>query len=236
MELLVVSFLAGALTVLAPCILPVLPLIVGGSSATKKSASPFIITASLAISVFIFTILLRASTSLLGIPQEVWQFVSGGIIIILGILFLFPRFWESAAAKFNASSNKMLSKAGRKQGVWRDIATGAALGPVFSSCSPTYAFIVAIVLPRSIGEGLLNLTAYTIGLAALLLLVALLGQKIIQKLNWASDPNGWFRKVLAILFIFVGIAIIFGWDKDLQAYIIDQGWYAPVENIELNLR
>ena len=49
---------------------------------------------------------------------------------------------------------------------------GAALGPVFSSCSPTYALIVATVLPQSFLSGLFYISVYVIGLALMLLLVA----------------------------------------------------------------
>lgn len=238
MELLVVSFLAGALTVLAPCILPLLPVIIGSGALgeEKRPLKPFIITGSLAVSVFLFTLLLKASTSLLGIPPTTWQFISGIIIILLGLTLLWPTIWERFGAKLNIASSKLLGKAGRQSGILRDIATGAALGPVFSSCSPTYAFILAVVLPYSAGEGLLNLAIYTLGLAVVLLLIALLGQKLVSHLGWASNPHGLFKRTIAVLFIIVGLAVLFGFDKDLQAFIIDRGWYAPIESIELKLR
>lgn len=236
MELLLVSFIAGALTVLAPCILPVLPLIIGGSASKQRPWQPYIITASLVVSIFIFTLLLRASTALLDIPLMVWQAISGGIIILLGILTLAPVVWEKHSVKLNVASGKLLGKTGRTRGVWHDIATGAALGPVFSSCSPTYAFILAAILPRSWLEGALNLSAYALGLGAILLAIALGGQSLVAKLGWAANPKGWFKRTIGILFIIVGVAIMFGIDKDIQAAIIDQGWYAPIENLENSLR
>lgn len=236
MELLVVSFVAGVLTVLAPCILPLLPIIVGGSLDTeKRPLKPFIITASLAFSVFAFTLLLRASTAFLNIPAMAWQIFSGIIIILLGLALLLPSLWEAQSAKLNVASSKLLGSAGRRKGAWRDIATGAALGPVFSSCSPTYAFILATVLPRSWIEGLANLAAYTLGLAAILLVIAFAGTRLVSRLGWASNPRGWFKRTIAALFILVGIAILFGLDKDLQAFIIDQGWYAPIDKLERSL-
>lgn len=236
MELLIVSFVAGVLTILAPCILPLLPVIIGGVASQQKDLrAPFIITASLAVSLFIFTLLLKAGTALLGIPTIVWQLISGGIIVAFGVIILFPSLWERVAAKLNIASNSLLAKASKKQGIGRHILVGAALGPVFSSCSPTYALILATVLPVSPAEGLLYLLAYVIGLSSVLLLVGLVGQQFVTKLGWASNPHGWFKRLLGIIFIAVGVAVIFGLDKQLQAFILESGLYDPIDALERTL-
>lgn len=234
MELLVVSFIAGVLTVLAPCILPLLPVIVGGSALAgqKDWRRPVIITASLAVSVIVFTLLLKASTSLLMIPPYIWQILSGGIVLLFGLSLLFETAWAKLAVKFNLGSNKLLGKAAQKQGWLGAVLVGLALGPVFSSCSPTYALIVAGVLPASFAEGLIYLIAYAVGLSAVLLLIGLLGQQAVHKLGWASNPHGWFKRTLAIIFILVGLAVIFGVDKAVQTYVVQNGWYDPISAFE----
>lgn len=241
MTLLILSFFAGVLTVAAPCILPLLPVIVGGSLSKDKKKNtwrPVIVTASLAVSVVVFTLLLKATTALLNIPAYVWQFFSGGIVIILGINFLFPKLWEVISAKTNlyTKSNKALGKNLTNQTTKGAILTGLALGPVFNSCSPTYAFIVASVLPASFARGLSYLIAYAIGLSAALLLVAFVGQSVITKMGWMTNPKGWFIKVLGIIFICVGLVVMFGIDKQIQEYVLEQGWYDPISNLEQRLR
>lgn len=226
MSLLVLSFVAGVLTVLAPCILPLLPIIVGGSVADqKRPARPYIVTASLAISIILFTLLLKFSTSLLGVPVFVWQVISGLIITTLGVGILWPQLWERFGAKLNLTGSNLLGKAGKQKGIAGDILTGAALGPVFNSCSPTYAFIVAGILPASFGQGIAYLLAYALGLAGILLLIALLGQKITTKLGWASNPNGWFKRIIGALFVMVGLSVLTGFDHFIQSYFVQQGWY-----------
>lgn len=242
MPLFVLSFIAGVLTVAAPCILPLLPVIVGGSlldnaSPSQRWVRPIVITASLAVSIIAFTLLLKATTTLLGIPALVWQLISGIIVSLLGLHMMFPSFWAKIAATtgFEVGSNKLLGSAFAKTGVNRAVLTGAALGPVFNSCSPTYALIVAAVLPASFTRGLLYLIAYVVGLCMALLLVAFAGQSAVQKAGWLSNPYGWFRKVIGILFIIVGIGVIFGVDKKLQAFVLEQGWYDPVAGLEKRL-
>ncbi|MDX1765978.1 MAG: cytochrome c biogenesis protein CcdA [Candidatus Saccharimonadales bacterium] len=239
MELLFPALLAGALTILAPCILPLLPVIVGGTATTgnKSRYTPLIITGSLMVSVVVFTLLLRTGSDFLGLSdlsEITWQRISGGIIILLGVVLVFPRLWDELSARsgFQAASNRWLGKSSQKGGHSGSVLMGAALGPVFTSCSPTYAFILFSILPRSYGEGVVLLIAYALGLAVMLLAVAYIGKKFVDKVEWASNPHGLFRKIVGALFVLVGIAIITGFDKDLEAWLLDLGVYDPITDIE----
>lgn len=120
-------------------------------------------------------------------------------------------------------------------GIAKDILVGVSLGPVFSSCSPTYALIVAVVLPESFFRGMSYLIAYALGLATILLLIAIAGQSLVRKLGWLSDPSGMFRKIIGILFIAVGLAVITGLDRKFQSFVIDQGWYDSIIKLERKL-
>ena len=244
MALLILSFAAGILTVAAPCVLPLLPVIVGGAivgdekqKSEKQWLRPLIIASSLAASVIVFTLLLKASTALLGVPVMVWQIIAGSLVAVLGVQFLWPKLWELVSIRFNllGRSHIALGKAERQGGTGGAILTGAALGPVFSSCSPTYAFIVATVLPVSFLTGFSYLVAYALGMCAALLLVAYLGRAFVDKLGWLSNPSGWFKRIIGVLFIAVGISVIFGLDKKLQAFVLEQGWYDPISNLEERL-
>ncbi len=238
--LLVVSLLAGVLTVAAPCVLPLLPVIVGGSivadgpDSARARWRPYIIAASLAVSVVVFTLLLKATTALLGVPPQVWQVISGTIVIALGLNLLFPAVYERLSTRLGLGthSNRALDASVQRQSIGGDILTGAALGPVFTSCSPTYALIVATVLPVSFGEGLLYVALYAIGLAVPLLLIALAGRSAARRLGWLADPRGWFRRTMGVVFVIVGIVVIIGADKALQTLILDLGWYDPIAELE----
>lgn len=237
MTLLIISFIAGMLTVLAPCVLPLLPIVIGGSlSDARDRAKPYIITASLVVSVFVFTLLLKASTLVIDIPQSFWTWFSGGILIMLGLMLVFPTLWEHLPinALVNRKSQALLAEGSNKKSIWGDVIMGVALGPVFSTCSPTYFVILATVLPSSLVLGLLYLLAYTVGLALMLILIALIGQRLVTKLGGAADPHGWVKRGMGVVILLVGFAIIAGIDKKIEAALLDVGIF-DVTQVEQQL-
>ena len=126
--------------------------------------------------------------------------------------------------KFSMSGNAAVGSGYTKKSLWGDATIGAALGPVFSSCSPTYFLILAAVLPASFVLGTVYLLVYIAGLSIVLLLIALLGQRFINKITWAADPNGWFKRGLGVIFLLVGLAIVTGLDKQFETFILDAGF------------
>ena len=240
MGLAILAYIAGVLTVAAPCILPLLPVILGGTltsntdNKTKVWWSPLAIAGGLTVSVVLFTLLLKATTALLGVPQMFWNILSGLIVALFGINLLAPILWEKlmVLTGLHLASNRLLGASYKQKGIARDVLIGAALGPVFSSCSPTYALIVAAILPVSFAKGLVYLILYALGLASALLLVAFAGQSLVRRLGWLTNPGGLFRKVIGSVFIIVGLAVIFGLDRTLQANILERGWYDPIMRLE----
>src|SRR6185312_7425151 len=110
MLLFLISFVAGVLTVLAPCVLPLLPVIVGGSLAQGNRWRTYTICFSLGVSVIVFTLLLKASTVFINIPQTFWEWFSGIILILFGIVMLWPQLWDKLGFvnALNRSSNQLL--------------------------------------------------------------------------------------------------------------------------------
>lgn len=227
MTFFAIAFIAGVLTVLAPCILPLLPVVIGSSAGGRSKATPYIVVASLSVSIILFTFLLKISTAFISIPQTFWTYLSGSILVFFGITLLFPRVWERipGLSKATIGSNKLLGAGHKKKSVWGDVIVGAALGPVFSTCSPTYFVILASVLPVSFALGSLYLLSYVFGLALILLLIALLGERFASKLSGFSNPNGWLKRSLGLLFILVGVFVMSGLDKELQTIILDNGYF-----------
>jgi cytochrome c-type biogenesis protein len=228
--LLPISFIAGILTILAPCVLPLLPIIIGGSLEDKSIKRPVIITLSLAASIVLFTLVLKVSTAFVEIPQEFWKYFSGAIVLFFAFSLLMPQTYTKILSKitngkFKSNFEKVAFSQSIKKSNLSAIILGASLGPVFAACSPTYFLILSTVLPASFWGGILNLLAYSVGLSLIMLLVAFAGQKVMSILKTSADPNGLFKKVLGILFLIVGIGIITGYDKVLETFILNSGYF-----------
>ncbi len=229
MNFLFPSFLAGVLTVLAPCVLTLLPVILGGTLGSKDRLRPLVIIASLAISMIVFSLLLKGSTLFIGIPDQFWKNISGGILLAFGFVIVVPSIWEKAALKLGLyKSEILLHKSQEKGGAWGTVLLGASLGPVFTTCSPTYSIILAVILPSSFWIGFINLLVYALGLAIVLFLIAYGGQSITRKLRFAANPHGWFKKMLGALLLLTGILVLTGLDKRLESVILDTGYLGPI--------
>ncbi len=234
MSLLIVSFLSGVLTILAPCVLPLLPVILGASvEDSRDKYKPYIIIASLSVSIIVFSLLLKASTILIDVDPIVWKLFSWVILIVFWIITIFPNLWKNFSTKigFAWKSSENLWKNAQKKWLFWSIMVWMSLWPVFASCSPTYWVILAVILPSSLAVGLVNLFAYVLWLAVVLLIIAKLWQRFISKAKWASNPNGVFKKILWVLFLAVWIAIISGYDKVIETAVINS-WYFDVTAVE----
>lgn len=238
MTLLLLSFVAGLLTVLAPCVLPMLPVIVGGTLAQGGGHHRAItMVTSLALSLFIFTLILKVSTALISIPTTFWTYISGGIITFIGISFLFTGVWEKmiGMTSLGSWSNRLVGQGYLRQTRWGDVIMGSALGPVFATCSPIYFAIIATVLPVSMVTGITYLIAYVAGIAVIMLCVIIGGNKVLSRFNMLADPRGIFKRIIGIVLVIVGIAIMTGYDKELQKRIVTSNSFFDVTQIEERL-
>lgn len=222
MALLTISFIAGILTVLTPSLLPLLPVVIGGSiSGTPSKKRAIIVTASLGVSIVLFTFLLKVSSVFINIPQETWHIVSGFIIMLFGLISIAPEIWEDLTfiVKINNRGNKLINVGKEKDGFWGDVLIGVALGSIFSSSSPTYFLILATILPQSLFWGFICLTVYTVGLSLMLLLIVFWGQRLTSGVKGLSNTHSLFRRLIGFVFLITGIFIAFGFEKKIENWL-----------------
>jgi cytochrome c biogenesis protein CcdA len=195
------------------------------SAADSSRRSAYLIIASLSVSVIAFTLLIRQTSALLGVPTDVWLIVSGSLVVFIGLTLALPALWESISTGtgLNRAASELVNSSSQRTGTARSLLLGLSLGPIFTSCSPTYGLILAAVLPTSFAVGVANLLAYTVGLSAVMLLIALGGQSVTRRMKWAADPKGVFRRGLGGLLIVVGLLIATGIVKDAEAWLVERG-------------
>jgi thiol-disulfide isomerase/thioredoxin len=123
---------------------------------------------------------------------------------------------------FGSGANTSLDKAQDiESSTLRAIVTGAVLGPVFSTCSPTYSLLLATVFPVSFLSGVFYTLIYALGLSLVLLLISKFGSTLIRRLRIYADERWTFRKVLGIILAIVGLMIVTGIDKKIETVLIE---------------
>lgn len=233
MSLVPLSFLAGVLTIFAPCAFPLLPVVLGGSVASTDRRRPYLVVLGLVLSVLFFTLGVQLLSAIIYIPEALRRAISGGIILSTGVVLLFPGIWEkiSIRLRLTTASGVLLQRSSNRRDMWGALLTGAALGPVFTTCSPTFGYVLGTVIgiEGDILSGVANILAYVLGLGFILLLVAVFGSTLVRRLNWAAKPDGKFRQVLAILFVLVGVGLLLRWDKVIEEFIVSQPFFSQVD-------
>ena len=229
--LLLIAFLSWVLTILTPCVLPMLPILLGASyEGHKKIVYSYTIIASLIISIFVFTLVIKGLLGLVFDPQ-ILQIIGAIIIGFYGLFLLFPEIWTQFSKKTGLSNFWGTSK---NTGIIGNIILGASLGPIFTSCTPTYLLILGVILPQSFFDGMLALFAYCLGFASILLLISHFGRNITKKLSGAASEKSIFKKILGVICIILAILIGTWQMKKLEENLIKNSM-TGLGNIEQNL-
>lgn len=236
MWLLLLSFLAGVLTVLAPCVLPLLPVILWWSVIDWKESKPRRIVAGFAVSALLFTLLVKVLFDSFGITRGTLVAISAWILIVFGIFFLFPSLWQKIMhlTGFEKAAHSAQNSSTEWKSAWlSDVLLWASLWPVLNSCSPTFALIVYTVLPASFLWWFVNIVAYTLWLSAMLLAIAYWWRAVVNKMRRAANPNWLFRKIVALLIIATWVAILMWWDKLLASRLVQYDYTKSITNWEI---
>jgi cytochrome c biogenesis protein CcdA/thiol-disulfide isomerase/thioredoxin len=206
--LLLIGFVAGVITAVSPCVLPVLPIVLAGGAAGGRRR-PYAIIAGLVASFTVFTLTATALLSALGLPQDLLRNIAVALLFVVAATLLVPRFGILIEAP--------LSRLSRRRGgdLGGGFLLGASLGLVFVPCAgPVLATVTVLSAQHRIGLDTVLLTLfYALGAGIVLLLVAIGGQRVSRRLRASSR---WFRPALGVVMAASALAIVFNLDQTLQ--------------------
>lgn len=225
--LYLISFIAWILTVFTPCVLPILPLILGSSLATQQIKKTLTIIVSFMISTIIFTFGIHYGLVKSGISLDFLKTLALGIMILYGIFMIFPTLREHIASRFHFS--KAIQKFQTSSSGYQELFLGISLGPLFNTCSPTYAFILALILPQHLASGIISIVLYVLGIGMMLFAISAIGIQSIKSLTHTALFRLPWKKILWSIIIIIAIGIFFNIDKMIGSWILDQGWYTIAE-------
>lgn len=219
------AFLAGIVTILSPCILPVLPIVLsGGVSGGKKR--PLGIVVGFIASFTFFTLFLTAIVRLTGIPPDVLRLISVVIIISFGLSLVVPKFqvlFERLIGKLsNIFSSRTTPQSETRQDFVSGFLIGLSLGLVWTPCvGPILASVISLALTGSVTSTAFLITlAYATGTAIPMLAIVWGGRQLLQKHPWLVANSGRIQKSFGVLMILTALAIATNMDRKFQTYIL----------------
>ena len=220
--LIAFAFVAGVITILSPCILPILPIVLSGSvgGGHKK---PLGIVTGFVLSFTFFTLFLSALVKTTGLSADALRSVSIVIILLFGFSLLLPQFQVFMERLFSKLSGKFASQ-GERQGFGGGILIGLSLGLIWTPCvGPILASVITLAATSSVSFAAFFITvSYAIGTALPMFAVMYGGRSLLQRVPWLLPNTGKIQKAFGVLMILTAVGIFFNIDRRFQTYILEK--------------
>lgn len=222
MILILFAFISGLVTIAAPCIWPILPIVLS-SAATGGHKKPLGITLGVVTSFSLLTLSIAYIISIIPFDTEWLRYISVVIIGLLGASLIIPQLGGIIEGSVSRLSSKIGPKGKQSSGFGSGFITGLSLGIVWTPCAgPILATIATLSATRSVNaEVIVVMMSYMIGVAIPLFVFALAGQKVFTKMRGISAHTGLIQKVFGVVMIITAILIATGYDRKLQASLLN---------------
>src|SRR3989344_6893211 len=221
--LIVFALLAGIVTILSPCILPVLPIILSSTVGGKESGKsrPIGVIIGFVVSFTFFTLFLSLIVQLSRIPADSLRFTSIIVIAGFGLSLLFPQF-QSVIEKLSSRLTQYVPRSKGKTGFAPGFLIGLSLGLLWTPCvGPILASVIALAITGTVTLNAFIITfAYSLGTAIPMFLIMIGGQNILRKVPWLVARTAVIQKAFGILMILTAFGIFTNADRAFQTFIL----------------
>lgn len=218
------AILAGILTVGAPCILPLLPILLGTSIGSTSKTRPLFIALGFIVMFTIVGLTLSYITTSLNISPDLLRTIATIALGIFGVFMLWPTPFEKATAYLSSFTTKATSLSNRAgTGNLSGFILGIMLGLIWTPCAgPVLGSILTLIATQTNqAEATILLFAYAIGAGIPMLLIAYGGQYFTTKVRAITPYTNRIQQIFGIVIILLAIVIYFQYDLVLQSKILD---------------
>ena len=219
------AFLAGILSTLSPCVLPLLPIVLG-SALSEHRAGPLALAAGLALSFVTLGLVVATVGFAIGLDTNVFRMVAGVLLIAIGVVLLAPPLQARFALAAGPVGNWTEQRFGgfSTAGLGGQFAVGLLLGAVWSPCvGPTLgAASVLASEGKDLGAVAVTMLAFGIGAALPLLAIGLMSREALSR--WrkhllAAGSAG--KMAMGVALIAAGALVLVGLDKRIETILVE---------------
>lgn len=223
------AYCAGLLTLINPCVLPVLPIVLVSSLNASKNG-PLALAAGMSLSFVIFGVLVTAFGAAIGLTQDLLAEIGAVLMILFGVIMVVPMFahsFERATAGMASGADTQMNTLDSNS-LKGQFLGGLLLGTVWSPCiGPTLGGAIALASQgESLGYVTLIMTAFAMGVSTLIILLGMGARETIrtraQALRGLAERS---KPIIGITFIAVGLMLFFkihhmieGWLLSIMPY------------------
>lgn len=214
------AFIAGIVTILSPCILPLLPIVLS-SSLTEGKRRPYGIVLGFVLSFTFFTLALATVVRLTGLPADLLRNIAIFAIAIFGVFLLVPQsqVWlEKLVSRFS----NLVPSTQNRTGFGGGLIIGLSLGLLWAPCvGPILAAVITLALTSSVTLSAVLITlAYALGTAIPMFLIIQGGRQLLQKIPWLLRNSAKIQQAFGAVMILIAIAMWLNLDRRFQTYIL----------------
>ena len=219
------GLLAGLLSTLSPCVLPILPILLG-SATNAHPRAPLALAAGLALSYAVIGTTLAWAGSALGIDAAIFRNVGAAVLGLLGLVLIsgtLQQRFAMATSGIGDAGNNLLSRM-RLDGLAGQFAIGLVLGVVWSPCvGPTLgAAIVLASQGAQLPQVALLMGIFGLGAALPVVALAYLSRGAMMKMRGKLMVAGKTGKtILGTIMIALAVMILSGADKPVETWLVD---------------
>lgn len=212
------AFLSGIVTILSPCILPVLPIILSGTVGGKRK--PVGVVTGFIVSFSLFTLALSALVQTFSISPETLRIVAIVIIISFGVTLLIPKL--QTALEVILSKLARTKGSSKRDGFFGGVMTGLSLGLVWTPCvGPIMASVISLAVSQQVdGGSVIIVAAYSLGTAIPMFAIMAGGRKLLNHFPKVTGKTKEIQRFFGIIMIAAGLMIGFGADRSFQTLIL----------------
>lgn len=218
------AFVAGLLSVLSPCVLPLVPIVMA-TSASSHRYGPLALSAGVALSFVALSLFVATVGFAIGLDGTVFRSLAAALLIVIGAVLLSPALQERFVVAAGPISNWADQTFSRPQGpgLVGQFGFGLVLGAVWSPCvGPTLgAASLLAAQGKDLGQVMITMLAFGFGAVVPLLVLGALSRELLNRWRQTLASAGSGGKyVLGGVLMLTGLAILTGFDKTLEAQIV----------------
>jgi cytochrome c-type biogenesis protein len=219
------AFLAGVLSTLSPCVLPLLPIVLGAAASCHRLA-PLALASGLVLSFVMVGLFVATAGFAIGIDAGVFRMIGAIAMILVGVVLVVPILQTPLATALGPAVNwgsDTLEKVS-DEGWTSQFVVGLLLGAVWSPCvGPTLgAASVLAAQGKDLGQVAMTMLMFGIGAALPLLLIGLLSREALNQMRGRiSNVAAVFKQTFAVVLIGAGVMILTGLDKKAEVALLE---------------